>query len=139
MIIAFENTIPDFCVAGSVLVTSSGVNFQNTLQDPTVSTPIQLLCTPYIRGSDAPISADEANEPSGGWGAAEADNAVVVDVGREPWNTIQGWCRRHMIRTHPTMMLCSDRRQGMRVQDERGHGDTLYLSGEYTLRIRLTR
>jgi hypothetical protein len=33
MIIVVWNTFPDFCITSSILVTSSGINFQNTLQD----------------------------------------------------------------------------------------------------------
>jgi hypothetical protein len=70
MIVVFGNTSPDFCVACSILDTSSGVNFQNTLQDASgrthtaVGYALHAWCIP----SDAAMFADEANE-SNGWGS----------------------------------------------------------------------
>ena len=48
---SFGNISHDFCVASWVLIASSGANCQDTLKDATVSAPIHLLGTPYIRGT----------------------------------------------------------------------------------------
>ena len=78
-----RNTSPGFCVASSRLVTSSGANCQNTLQDATVSAPIQLLSTPYIRGMSPvvrPCPLTKRTNQTAVGAAGEADDAALFAV-----------------------------------------------------------
>jgi hypothetical protein len=71
MIIVVWNTFPGFCVASSILVTSSGVNFQNTLQDAhseCAYTAVEYSFHTWYVPSDAAMPADEANDSNGGRG-----------------------------------------------------------------------
>lgn len=80
---------PDFCVASSIPVTFSGVNYRCALRVAVVSAllvehTLRLSCIP----NDVAMSVDGANESNASRGPREANEAAcfVVGVDREPWN-----------------------------------------------------
>jgi hypothetical protein len=65
MIVVVWNTFPDFCVASSILVTSSSVNFENTFQD----THSERTHTAVAYASHLQYIPSDAGLSNGSWGA----------------------------------------------------------------------